>query len=191
MKTKVLAAFLCCIFLGAGITYWLTQHTRMQAEDSARNSRTQPSAPNAPSLSDSNGSEVIDRLQSIVIPKIEFDHTSLEEVVDFLRQRSLELESGTDPERKGISMLIKHPGKPGSPATTYPNNAANPGGLDITYSAKDVHLLDAMTEMARQAQLDIYLTDVGIVICQMDDPPFPNAKSGKGDVWRIIYKSGS
>ncbi len=37
--------------------------------------------------------------------------------------------------------------------------------------------------------MDVYITSVGIVICQCGDPPFPNGKGEKGEVWGTIYQA--
>ena len=87
--------------------------------------------------------------------------------------------------------MFRQPEKTNSPVTAIPEDDANIGGIIITYSAKNVGLLDALAEIARQAHIDIYLTDIGIMFCQMNKPPFPNEKSEKGEVWKIIYKSSA
>ena len=48
--------------------------------------------------------------QSIVIPVVDFEDTSVEEAIDFLRQRSIELDTlELDPTRKGINFVIRKP----------------------------------------------------------------------------------
>lgn len=53
--------------------------------------------------------EVLSKLDKIIMPRIDFNDTSLEEAVDFLRQRSQELDLiETDPAKKGFNFVIRH-----------------------------------------------------------------------------------
>ena len=126
----------------------------------------------------------LQRLNRIVIPIIEFDHDSIEEAIDFLSARCVDMDPDPDPTHRGVSILTKRPRQP-----VQPEIAANPERIIITYSGKAVPFLVALAEVARQAYLDIYLTEIGIVICQIGDPPFPNTKAKEGEVWKTIYKS--
>lgn len=51
-----------------------------------------------------------DKLRRLIIPKIDFEDTSLEEAVDFLRLRAAELDtSELDPAKKGLNFVIRRP----------------------------------------------------------------------------------
>ena len=54
------------------------------------------------------------KLKTIVIPSFDFEGTSLEEAIDFLRLRAAELDTNeSDPEKKGFNIVVKMPeGKP-------------------------------------------------------------------------------
>lgn len=53
--------------------------------------------------------EVLSKLDKIIMPRIDLNDTSLEEAVDFLRQRSQELDLiETDPAKKGLNFVIRH-----------------------------------------------------------------------------------
>jgi|GEM_PF-3173113 len=54
------------------------------------------------------------KLKTIVIPRLDFEGTSLEEAIDFLRLRAAELDTNeSDPEKKGFNIVVKMPeGKP-------------------------------------------------------------------------------
>lgn len=53
-------------------------------------------------------SYILNKLRTIIIPRIDFENTTLEEAIDFLRQRSVELDSvEPNPERKGVSFVIR------------------------------------------------------------------------------------
>jgi|GEM_PF-1480843 len=58
------------------------------------------------------------KLLSIIIPRIDFEDTTLEEAIDFLRSRSIELDSNeADPSRKGFNLVV---GKGVNPGTVIP-----------------------------------------------------------------------
>ncbi len=128
------------------------------------------------------------KLEKIVIPVINFQNATIEEAIDFLRMLSCELESG-EPERRGVSWIIK--------SRRSDVDGSSFGGLDsvqpsqgpmINYRAMDVGLLTVIEEIARQAHLDVYLTNVGIVICGSGDPPLPVGKMDGEEVWKTIHK---
>jgi len=53
---------------------------------------------------------IMEKLRSIIIPVIDFEDTSVEEAVDFLRSRSRELDTTTtDPNQKGINFVVRKP----------------------------------------------------------------------------------
>ncbi len=50
------------------------------------------------------------KLQTIIIPKIDFEDTTVEEAIDFLRLRAAELDSTElDPAKKGVNIVIRRP----------------------------------------------------------------------------------
>ncbi|OYV06591.1 MAG: hypothetical protein CFE26_05460 [Verrucomicrobiales bacterium VVV1] len=128
------------------------------------------------------GAYVMAKLEKIVIPVIEFEDTTIEEAVDFLRMRSFELETG-EPEEKGVSWIIKG----SSSATEHGIEGSNPV-LKINYRAKNVGLLIAVEEIARQAHVDVYLTNVGIVVCRAGDPPLPVGRMEGEEIWEVMHK---
>ena len=128
------------------------------------------------------GDYVMSKLEKIVIPVIEFEDTTIEEALDFLRLRSFELETG-EPEEKGVSWIIKS----SSSGTEHGIENANPV-LKINYRAKNVGLLTAVEEIARHAHMDVYLTNVGIAFCRAGDPPLPVGKMDGEEIWKIMHK---
>lgn len=56
---------------------------------------------------------ILKKLNSIIIPRLDFQDTTVEEAIDFLRLRSAELDTTeTDPSKKGINFVIVPP-RPG------------------------------------------------------------------------------
>jgi len=131
---------------------------------------------------------VIAKLEKIVIPVIDFEDLSIEEAIDFLRMRSFELELG-EPETRGISWINGNPMRDPADNSAEALGPVAPNQVPkINYRAKDVGLLTAVEEIARQAHLDVYLTNVGIVICGPGEPPLPVGKMDGEEIWKTIHK---
>ncbi len=65
---------------------------------------------------DSGVSYITEKLRRIIIPKIVFEDTTVEEAIDFLRLRSAELDTlELDPARKGVNFVVRRP-RPAAPA---------------------------------------------------------------------------
>ena len=71
---------------------------------------------------------ITQKLRSIIIPRIDFEDTTVEEAVDFLRMRSVELDTmELDPAKKGVNFIVRRP-RPAAPATPAdPTAPADPG----------------------------------------------------------------
>lgn len=94
---------------------------------------------------DSDGvAYITEKLRRIVIPRIDFEDTTVEEAIDFLRQRAAELDTTElDPAKKGVNFVVRRP-KPATVGTAAPDAtglgtegatlaapAADPGALRI------------------------------------------------------------
>jgi general secretion pathway protein D len=77
---------------------------------------------------------IMEKLRSIIIPVIEFEDTSVEEAVDFLRTRSRELDTTTtNPADKGINFVVRKPqAGAAAPAADASGLEAAAGGLAVT-----------------------------------------------------------
>jgi general secretion pathway protein D len=94
-------------------------HTRaelLSQVDAAWEMTVPPELPNLPigGSAGPGGQEgvayITDKLRRIIIPRIDFEDTSLEEAIDFLRLRASELDTlELDPARKGINFVINRP----------------------------------------------------------------------------------
>lgn len=53
---------------------------------------------------------ITEKLRRIIIPRIDFEDTTVEEAIDFLRMRSAELDTlELDPARKGVNFVVRRP----------------------------------------------------------------------------------
>lgn len=76
---------------------------------------------------------ITEKLRRIVVPRIDFEDTTVEEAIDFLRLRASELDTTElDPAKKGVNFVIRRP-RPGAagPADAGMNPGDAPGGLAI------------------------------------------------------------
>jgi len=72
--------------------------------------------PNVPIPTTQNGGSgigvayITEKLRRIIIPKIDFDDTTVEEAIDFLRLRAAELDTlELDPAKKGVNFVVRRP----------------------------------------------------------------------------------
>ena len=73
---------------------------------------------------------ITEKLRRIVIPKIDFEDTTVEEAIEFLRMRAAELDTTElDPARKGINFVIRRP-------RTVPAAGGADTGLDAAAPAE-------------------------------------------------------
>ena len=101
-----------------------------------------------------SGTEAIgDKLDTIIIPKLDFTDSSIVEAIGFLRKRAAELDdTEPDPKNKGVNIVLKLP--PDSPDASYP----------ITLSLQDVPLRSALDYVSRAANLKIKIERHAVVV---------------------------
>lgn len=82
---------------------------------------------------DSDGaSYILQKLRTVIIPVVDFEDTSVEEAIDFLRQRSMELDTlELDPSRKGVNFVIRKPQVDGGAAPEAGAEPAEGTGLAL------------------------------------------------------------
>lgn len=57
---------------------------------------------------------ITNKLQNVIIPRIDFENTPLDEAIEYLTQKSIELDTDPDPARKGINFVIERGAVPSS-----------------------------------------------------------------------------
>jgi general secretion pathway protein D len=101
---------------------------------------------------DSRGSQAINnKLDTIIIPRIDFTDSSIKEALDFIKKRASDLDTG-DSDNKGINIVLKLP--PDSPDASYP----------ITLSLSDVPLREALRYVTEAANLKIKIETHAVVV---------------------------
>lgn len=122
---------------------------------------------------------IFKKLETMVIPVVKFENTSLEEAIDFVRAKSTELDTAEkDPEKKGVNFVIRKPRGGG--------DAADPGKARVTLNLKSVTMLTVLQEMAKQTKLRFSISESGVTFLPIDHQdnfqimPLPEPEQPKG-----------
>lgn len=116
---------------------------------------------------------ILNKLKTIQIPVIDFEDTSVEEAVDFLRLRSIELDTGElDPNKKGINFVIRKPRSGGSGDAGLDADAAgglgaaqDPGALRIKeLRLRNVPLAEALKYICEQTKLRFKVDEFAVTL---------------------------
>ncbi|MES2924410.1 MAG: hypothetical protein V4819_22855 [Verrucomicrobiota bacterium] len=139
-----------------------------------------PEAPAAPS----GVAYITDKLRRILIPRIDFEDTSVEEAIDFLRLRAAELDvSELDPAKKGINFVIRRPRAvsaaaadagttPAAPSAeaALPDAPSNPGALRIKeLRIRNVPLAVALKYICDQTKLRYKVDDFAVTLVSQSE----------------------
>lgn len=105
------------------------------------------------------------KLKSIIIPKISFEDTTLEEAIDFMRLRTRELDPDPDPRMRGISIMIGKSVKSESDDSVLDSATKGAGSLRITgMEMENVSAWDLLHLIAKETGMQVEIIDTGIVI---------------------------
>jgi general secretion pathway protein D len=116
---------------------------------------------------------ILNKLKTINIPVIDFEDTSVEEAIDFLRLRSIELDTQElDPNRKGINFVIRKPRAGGSGDAGLDADAAaglgaaqDPGALRIKeLRLRNVPLAEALKYICEQTKLRYKVDEYAVTL---------------------------
>jgi beta-lactamase regulating signal transducer with metallopeptidase domain len=96
------------------------------------------------------------KLDTIVIPQIQFSDATLEEAVAFLRQKSADLDTTTtDPNQKGVNMIVKAGG--------------NIAEARITLDLKNIPLGQALKYVAQLSDRQLVIESHGVLLLTQAD----------------------
>ena len=120
---------------------------------------------------------ITEKLRRIIIPKIDFDDTTVEEAIDFLRMRAAELDTlELDPARKGVNFVVRRPRAPGVtgadtavdpavPATDAAVPVSDPGSLRVKeLRIRNVPLAVALKYICDQVKLRYKVDDFAVTL---------------------------
>ncbi|MEM1084885.1 MAG: hypothetical protein AAGI48_12305 [Verrucomicrobiota bacterium] len=109
------------------------------------------------------GGAILEKLDRIVIPVIDFEDTSDEEAIDYLRVRSIELDKNEPHENRGISFIIREPRDKDGGDGLELQGEARVARID-RLQAKNITLSEALIAVCNKTGLDAYITTTGILI---------------------------
>ncbi len=152
----------------------------------------------------SGATYILNKLKNIVIPVISFEDTSVEEAIDFLRARSIELDTQEmDPARKGINFVIRKPRAGGSgdgaidaaaEGATLGGNA-DPGSLRIReLSLRNVPLAEALRYICDATKLRYKVDDYAVTLVpatETDEDLFTRSFQVPPDFLSLLGGGGS
>lgn len=117
---------------------------------------------------------ITQKLKRIIIPRIDFEDTTVEDAIDFLRLRSSELDTAEiDPSRKGINMVIRRP--------RDVDSTKDPGQLRIReLRLKNVPLAMALKYICDQTKLRYKVDDFAVTLV-------PQTESGE-DIFTRTFR---
>jgi general secretion pathway protein D len=111
------------------------------------------------------------KLRSIIIPMVDFDSTTVEEAIDFLRQRSRELDTNElDPEKKGINFVIRRARVEGGAVDDALDadvglGASNPGAASIKeLKLRNVPIATVLQYICDQAALRYKVDEFAVTL---------------------------
>jgi general secretion pathway protein D len=118
---------------------------------------------------------ITEKLRRIIIPSINFEDTTVEEAVDFLRQRSMELDTTElDPIKKGVNFVVRRPraatvvapdASSTTPGDSLPPVVSDPGTLRVKeLRIRNVPLAVALKYICDQTKLRYKVDDFAVTI---------------------------
>jgi len=128
---------------------------------------------------------ISEKLRRIVIPSVNFDDTTVEEAIDFLRLRSAELDTTElDPSKKGVNFVVRRP-RPASgggaaadtstdptaaPAADALSTTADPGSLRVReLRLRNVPLAVALKYICDQTKLRYKVDDFAVTLVPLTE----------------------
>lgn len=104
------------------------------------------------------------KLDAIILPVVAMENASVEEAIDFIRLRSVQLDTNeADPAKKGVNFVIRKPRRGGA-------NEEDPGSLRVTLSLKNVTLRKIFEEICAQTDLKYKVDDFAVTFVPASEP---------------------
>jgi general secretion pathway protein D len=120
---------------------------------------------------------MVGRLNRIIIPRVDFRDATVRQAVGFLQQRSRDLDtSETDPERRGINIVVKLPASVTPPPAALevegetPATPAYSGDNRITLNLSNVPLYEALRYVATLAGLKVKVEPFAVSLVPLSEP---------------------
>ena len=123
---------------------------------------------------------ITNKLNTIIIPKVEFRDASIREALEFLRQQAAENDPGTD-GRKGVDIVLRlnalgaraetisTTNTPPPAPTTILANSTNPADARITITLNQIPLGEALRYIASQAGLKVKIEPYAVSVIPLSE----------------------
>lgn len=109
---------------------------------------------------------ILNKTKAIILPQAKFADTSMEEAIDFIRMKSVELDKAElDPSRKGINFVIRRP-------RLVEGEKAKETPL-ITLEMKNVSMDVLLAEVAKQTGMRYKIDDFALTFVPADEKDTP------------------
>lgn len=143
---------------------------------------------------------VIQKLESTVIPSVNFEDTTIEDAIEFFRMRMAELDPDElDPAKKGIGFVLRVPAAGGdsnldesleAALEDPPLAGANAGQPRLTFHAKDISAADLLVRICEEANLNCYLTSRGFRVQPAEEKINVAYENSVGiEVWKVYHEA--
>lgn len=115
----------------------------------------------------------VHRIESIQIPPLDIADATPSEIFEFVRIKMKDWEAEPDPRKKGFSIIILDLPMDDTRHFNYKRSAC---------SARTF-----FQDLATLLNVDIHVTEVGVVITQVEKSPFPNPKAPTAAILKTYH----
>ncbi|HEY3900481.1 MAG TPA: von Willebrand factor type A domain-containing protein [Chthoniobacter sp.] len=108
------------------------------------------------------------KLETIIIPKIDFRDTTLREAIDWLKKKSVELDASSPAGSKGTNIVLKLPEVASGEGKD--KEASNPADVRITTSLNNVPMIEALKYVTGLANLKFKVEPHAVSVVPLTEP---------------------
>jgi hypothetical protein len=110
---------------------------------------------------------VREKLEAIIIPKVDFEGTTAEEAIDFLRHRVVELDPEPDYRARGMAFHVNRP------KDSEPSPSTSPTSVDVSHAGHDfkadnISAWQLLKRIASDNRMRIEVTERGVELTSID-----------------------
>ena len=126
------------------------------------------STPASSDASTADTAEIRHKLETIIIPKIDFHEVTVREALDLLKKKSVELDASSPAGRKGANIVLKLPDAASGKAKS--KDASNPADARITVSLTNIPMIEALKYVTGLANLKFKVEPYAVSVVPLSEP---------------------
>ena len=154
-----------------GRSVWLTERAW---ERPLQNRSIGRSTERINNIATTNKDAINRKLNGTIIQKIDLQDATIREVVDYLKQKSRELDTSTDdPQKRGVNIVINLPARQTPPGENQPLDQAPTNtpteNTKVSLSLNSVPLIVAIQYLAEQAKIKYKIEPYAISLIHLDE----------------------